>query len=215
MNPQDPREKAFQYLKNILHKETLQKNLLFTSLFVMTFESLRDMIIDNPRGFYCSNWKIKGGKIQTEHTPDYKASVIALCKKNNFTASLRWFRDRGAIANQDIKLIEDIGHRRDAFAHELFSLVVNGIPESDLDLWAELFRLYKQIDHWWTVNYACLVDPKTGEIIDPSNASDACSMASVMLDMVLDVAFLGNEDHYKDFLAMFEHSTSEKGRSNA
>lgn len=88
MSLQERQDEIIAALSNILDKETLQKNITVTSLFVLFFETLKDYAIDKLRDLYCvESVQFKNGKFIYQENDRYKSHVRAL-DKDYFYASL-------------------------------------------------------------------------------------------------------------------------------
>jgi len=77
MSLQVRKDKVLKMFENILNKDVLQSNILLMSLFVLFFETLKDFIIDRPRGFYCfDSCEMKDAKFVYKENDTYKKSEM-------------------------------------------------------------------------------------------------------------------------------------------
>ena len=50
----ETQKKALEMIENVVTPENLQLTVSFTSLFVLVFECFKDMVIDRPKEFFCT-----------------------------------------------------------------------------------------------------------------------------------------------------------------
>lgn len=190
-------QKAFETYANILNKDVLRNTISTTSMYLLLFETFKDMVIDRLRDFYSHDFKFNDGKIISPESENYKNKVKMLDKKI-FFASLKWFQQNNVISAEDISIVLEIEKRRNAFVHELFNVICDGIKEDDINKMETLITLYRKIDSWWIYN----VEVDWDEIKNPElvKQEDCVSGAAVMLQMILDIGLLEQEHKYKDWL---------------
>ena len=199
-------------LENVFVQEKLQKTISFASLFVLTFECFKDMVIDRPRSFYClSNMRFEDGKCICPETDEYKHEVRNLEKKP-LHASMRWFVSRGAIVDSDLQRVVEIELRRNDFVHELFNTVNYGISELDIQLFADLISIYKKIDSWWIYN----VEIDWDEIKDTDSVKmeECFSCALAMIDAMVSILLKGEGDTYRKCYMQIKDAVTGKVGNN-
>ena len=148
----EAQKKALEMIENVMTPENLQLTVSFTSLFVLVFECFKDMVIDRPKEFFCTEKiEFKEDKIVYYETEKYKREVKDLANKP-FESSLRWFAKHGVITEFDVNKALSIELRRHSFVHELYNVVHKGISDEDIKLLADLISIYKKIDSWWIYN---------------------------------------------------------------
>ena len=204
----ETQKKALEMIENVVTPENLQFTVSFTSLFVLVFECFKDMVIDRPKEFFCTEKiEFKEDKIVYYETEKYKREVKNLAKKP-FEASLRWFANHKVITEYDVNKALAIELRRHSFVHELYNVVHNGISDEDTQLLADLVSIYKKIDSWWIYN----VEIDWDEIKDPDNVKqDECISSSlVMIDVMINILLKGEGETYRECLAQIKETVTSK-----
>ena len=97
----------------------LLHNLILCSLYLAAYELLKSSVIDHLKNFFsdCS----QDGKRQLGQ--DYGKHVSVLNPKDSFHASCLWFKQNGALNDDDLAELERIRKHRNAIAHELPSFI--------------------------------------------------------------------------------------------
>ena len=204
----ETQKKALEMIENVVTPENLQFTVSFTSLFVLVFECFKDMVIDRPKEFFCTEKiEFKEDKIVYYETEKYKREVKNLAKKP-FEASLRWFANHKVITEYDVNKALAIELRRHSFVHELYNVVHNGISDEDTQLLADLVSIYKKIDSWWIYN----VEIDWDEIKDTDNVKqDECISGSLMMiDVMINILLKGEGESYRECLAQIKETVTSK-----
>ena len=204
----EAQKKALEMIENVMTPENLQLTVSFTSLFVLVFECFKDMVIDRPKEFFCTEKiEFKEDKIVYYETEKYKREVKNLAKKP-FEASLRWFAKHGVITEFDVNKALSIELHRHSFVHELYNVVHNGVSDEDIQFLADLIAIYKKIDSWWIYN----VEIDWDEIKDPNNVKqDECISGSLMMiDVMINILLKGEGDTYRECLAQIKETVRSK-----
>ena len=204
----EAQKKALEMIENVVTPENLQFTVSFTSLFVLVFECFKDMVIDRPKEFFCTEKiEFKEDKIVYYETEKYKREVRKLANKP-FEASLRWFANHKVITEFDVNKALSIELHRHSFVHELYNVVHNGISDDDIKLLAELISIYRKIDSWWIYN----VEIDWDEIKDPNNVKqDECISGSLMMiDVMINILLKGEGESYRECLAQIKETVTSK-----
>ena len=204
----ETQKKALEMIENVMTPENLQFTVSFTSLFVLVFECFKDMVIDRPKEFFCTEKiEFKEDKIVYYETEKYKREVRKLANKP-FEASLRWFANHKVITESDVNKVLSIELRRHSFVHELYNVVHNGISDDDIKLLADLISIYRKIDSWWIYN----VEIDWDEIKDPNNVKqDECISGSLMMiDVMINILLKGEGESYRECLAQIKETVTSK-----
>ena len=204
----ETQKKALEMIENVVTPENLQFTVSFTSLFVLVFECFKDMVIDRPKEFFCTEKiEFKEDKIVYYETEKYKREVRKLANKP-FEASLRWFANHKVITEFDVNKALSIELHRHSFVHELYNVVHNGISDDDIKLLAELISIYRKIDSWWIYN----VEIDWDEIKDPNNVKqDECISGSLMMiDVMINILLKGEGESYRECLAQIKETVTSK-----
>ena len=208
VNNERSSKKALEMIENVMTPENLQFTVSFTSLFVLVFECFKDMVIDRPKEFFCTEKiEFKEDKIVYYETEKYKREVRKLANKP-FEASLRWFANHKVITEFDVNKALSIELHRHSFVHELYNVVHNGISDDDIKLLADLISIYRKIDSWWIYN----VEIDWDEIKDPNNVKqDECISGSLMMiDVMINILLKGEGESYRECLAQIKETVTSK-----
>ena len=204
----EAQKKALEMIENVVTPENLQFTVSFTSLFVLVFECFKDMVIDRPKEFFCTEKiEFKEDKIVYYETEKYKREVRKLANKP-FEASLRWFANHKVITESDVNKVLSIELRRHSFVHELYNVVHNGVSNEDIQFLADLISIYKKIDSWWIYN----VEIDWNDIEYPDNVKqDECISSSlVMIDVMINILLKGEGESYRECLAQIKETVTSK-----
>ena len=100
-------------------------------------------------------WNIEDGEIIGS---EYKLKVLSL-NNSVLYASLSWLQTRGAINQIDIESFEALKKLRNALAHNLPQLVLQGIDFKIQDNFQKLLELLRKIEVWWIVEFEIPTNP--------------------------------------------------------
>ncbi|MDP3650677.1 MAG: hypothetical protein Q8R67_03235 [Rhodoferax sp.] len=87
--------------ERFLDPEVVRPSLFLATMFITTFEILKDSIVDRTRDFYSHGWDENGPVIG----PDYQREVAARSKSILY-ASLDWLREHEAVDEADLHTFE-------------------------------------------------------------------------------------------------------------
>lgn len=170
----------------LLNPEIFKTNLILSSIFIAYFENSTDYIIDQPRSFFCNGFDIEKGDIID---PEYKIKVLSLDKKP-INASLLWFKELGAINDDDIETFEILRRYRNKLSHELSKILFEEGIESSLysENLAKLFELRIKIEKWWFFFFEIeFIDIDTTEDLNPKDVTTGGEMIyQLFMDLLSD-----------------------------
>ena len=181
--------------ERFLNPEVLKNNLILGSIYITSFEMLKDSIITKLKDFFIDGID-ENGFIYSDR---YKTKVLTL-HKNPLQASLIWLQDMEAIDNNDIQKFEKIKTFRNKLAHEMLDFIAN-LPEDDLlELFNDMINLLTKIGRWWIVNVEIPINPDyDGQNI---NEDEITPGINITLQLLFDIA-LGNEEEAKKYYDEF------------
>ena len=191
------------WLENLVHKDYLQDNLTFTSLYIALFENMTEYVVSSVKDFLC-DIGIRDGKIFCEETDEYRRQIrkrMVDDKGNRDTtkASFLWLIDHGAITSADFNSFLQIKQVRNKYAHELSEVITTGITESEVSLLFDMHSLYRKISGWFFVEIEA---PITGyEIPENADIDDIQSATNVMFSIMLDVLYNGKSEEYQSIIS--------------
>ncbi len=140
--------------ERFLDPDVVRPSLFIATMFITTFEILKNSIVDRTRDFYTNGWGEEGPIVGSE----YKAEVAAR-NKSVLYASLDWLREHEAIDDADLQRFEDLKKTRNLLAHRLFDVVTGQAESNHTDQFSLLVALLKKIEVWWVVNVEIPTNP--------------------------------------------------------
>lgn len=135
-------------LQNLFDEHILKRNIEFAALFVLNYESIKEYVVDQVRGFYAESIVFNGDEPKYKESDEYKKQVRNLDTKID-TASMKWFMNAGAITEQELDLYHVCRKRRNDITHELLKNLYSGFHENDVALFRSMVHLYQKLDNWW------------------------------------------------------------------
>ncbi len=185
--------------ETFLNPATLRPNLIAASVYITAFELLKTAIVDRIKSFYTHGFDRNGGHID----PEYDSEVLSRNRSHVF-ASLEWLKEMHAIDDADMAVFERVKKLRNELAHELTSILFQGLPADLVERLTEMISLLDKIERWWIVNVEIPINPdlKGLEI----NESQVIPGPIMGLRLLLDIA-LGSEEESKKHLEGFTKRT--------
>lgn len=188
-------------LDEFLKPESLRQKLIQASVFIAVYENFKSSIVDNVKYFYCIGFE--DGK---ELIRGYEENVLSRVKsKNNrqIKATLLWYKEHGAISNQDIEKFKTMTDLRNVLSHELLGKLLEGLPENILDVYFDMIALFEKITKWWIMEIEVPTSPDfTPEQYDEIAWEGVTSVALEFIKMMTDIAFTGNEEYLEQLRKM-------------
>ncbi len=140
--------------ERFLDPDVVRPSLFMTTMFITTFEILKNSIVDRIRDFYSLGCSEEGWTV----CPEYEAKVLAR-NKSAVYASLNWLLEQQEINDGVLKTFEILKKSRNLLAHQIFA-VVTGLAESNhTDQFHVLIELLRKIEVWWVVNVEIPTNP--------------------------------------------------------
>lgn len=172
--------------ERFLDPEVVKPSLFMATMFITTFEILKNSIVDRIRDFYLIGWSKEGNTL----SPEYAAKVLSR-NKSAVYASLNWLLEQQAIDESDLATFELLKKTRNLLAHKLFDVVTGQAESPHQEQFNVLVELLQKIEVWWVVN----VEVPTNPDYDDEDIDEAGIVpgAILSLQMLLHVAS-GNTD---------------------
>jgi hypothetical protein len=189
-------QKTLPSWDKFLNPETLRSNLLAASIFITSYEVLKDSIIDQILSFYTHGFD-QNGPIVSE---SYKSKVLALdSKSNSLRASIAWLKANGVINAKDEQTIADLTQHRNEVAHQLPTFLSQADHNVELSKLEDLIELVKKIDRWWIVNVELAIQDEIDvNLVDQERIMSGHMM---FLHLLLTASSGADSDQlYKEFL---------------
>lgn len=167
--------------ERFLDPEVVRPSLFLATMFITTFEILKDSIVDDVRGFYTNGFDKHGPTVGAE----YQSKVLSK-NKSPLYASLLWLRENDAIGDDDLITFEKLKSTRNQLAHQLFAVVTGQVGSAHETQFTELVALLRKIGVWWVVNVEIPTNPDfDGQEIDEAGIVPG---AVLSLQMLIEVA---------------------------
>lgn len=140
--------------ERFLDPDVVRPSLFLATMFVTTFEILKNCAVDRIKDFYSNGFDQAGPIV----SPDYQQKVVSR-NKSILYASLDWLKEYEVIDDHDLETFEQLKKTRNQLAHQLFD-VVTGQVESDHQAQFEiLVELLRKIEVWWVINVELATNP--------------------------------------------------------
>lgn len=140
--------------ERFLDPEIVKPSLFMATMFITTFEILKNSVVDRIKDFFSDGWSAEG----TTQSPEYKDKVLSR-NKSVVYASLDWLHDQQAISDKDLKTFEQLKETRNVLAHQLFEVVTGQSKSNHTDQFPALVELLRKIEVWWIVNVEIPTNP--------------------------------------------------------
>lgn len=173
-----------------LDPENLKDGLIFSSLYIATYESFKGYVMEEVK-FFFNNGFDNGKYIFSD---SYNSDVLSK-DKSAVKATLLWLKEHGAIEDRDIEIFDELRKYRNKLAHELMGLLFEGLPEELPDKFIELIKLRVKIEKWWILNIEIPTNPNFDADIDISD-KDITTSSQIFNQLILDML---SEDENKAF----------------
>jgi hypothetical protein len=137
-----------------LDPENLKGNLMFSSLYIASFEAFKDYVVDTVKFFFNT------GFADGEYTFSEKYNTKVKTKdKSILKATLLWLKELDAINDTDIENYDILMQYRNKLSHELMTLLFKGLPEELPEKFSQLIQLRIKIEKWWIMNIEIPTNP--------------------------------------------------------
>ena len=140
--------------ERFLDPDVVRPSLFMATMFITTFEILKNSIVDRIRDFYSIGWSEVGVTL----SPEYKAKVLSRDKSPVY-ASLNWLHENQVINDDDLETFEKLKNTRNLVAHQLFDIVTGQAESNHTEQFQVLVDLLRKIEVWWVVNVELATDP--------------------------------------------------------
>ncbi|WP_341303246.1 hypothetical protein [Pseudomonas sp. TMP25] len=148
--------------ERFLDPDVVKPSLFLATMFITTFEILKNSVIDHLRNFYANGCDENGPTI----SPEYQSRVLSR-NKSALYASFEWMQESGAIDRRDLEQYEELKKTRNLLAHQLFAVVTGQIESKHEAQFEELVELLRKIEVWWVINLDIATNPDfDGQEID-------------------------------------------------
>ena len=167
--------------ERFLDPDVVRPSLFLATMFITSFEILKDSVVDRICGFYTNGFDENGPLVG----PEYQTEVASK-NRSILYASLHWLREHEVIDDGDLEVFEQLKRTRNQLAHQLFASVTGQIESHHEAQFEVLVALLRKIEVWWVVNFEIPTNPDfDGQEIDET---DIVPGAILSLQMLIQVA---------------------------
>lgn len=142
------RTKNLKDWEKFLDADEMKSNLIRASLYLFSYELLKNTIVDKIKDFYMTGFD-ENGFIYSKEYKEKVANRKVDGKQNIFLSSLHWLEEIGAITKNDISEISSIREMRNTVAHQIDKILTDS--EFNIDSYKEekMFDYIDKIERWW------------------------------------------------------------------
>ena len=140
--------------EKFLDPEFVKPSLFMATMFITSFEILKNVVVDRVKDFYVTEWSQE----RMTYSEDYRKRVLSK-NKSPVYASLLWLEEADAISSSDIETYEKLKLTRNLLAHQLFEVVTGQVDSDHHEQFEVLIALLKKIEVWWIVNMEIPCNP--------------------------------------------------------
>ena len=185
---------------------------MLASIYISTFEILKDSIISRIKDFYWTGFDKNGDIID----PKYKIDVLS---KNSsiLYASLGWLKEAEAISDDDIEKFNLVKKRRNDIAHEMYQMLSKGLPADFSERFNDIVSLLRKIEKWWIkleAETGLFNIDENGKLVDVDisdvDLDESIPLSIVNLKMLIDIA-IGPDEKSRDYFNEFIEMTRNGG----
>lgn len=180
---------AVEPWEKLFNPEALRKNLVAASIYLASYEMLREALIGHLRGFFGDDWTPDGG---WKKSPEYIEEVLSLDKKE-MVACAKWFKNSNALTEDDLLMLKELANQRNIVAHEMHNII--GMPGKEVSIphLLAMHALTIKIDNWWIRNVEIPSNPEFDDVaLTEDDLQRACSGRNAVMQMLIQVA-LGDD----------------------
>jgi hypothetical protein len=190
--------------ERFLNPEVLRPNLMLASIYIATYEILKDSIISRIKDFYATGFDGVNDIID----PRYNSDVLSKSKSPLY-ASLEWLKESQAITDDDVDLFDRVKKYRNDIAHEISRMLSEGLPADFAECFNDMISLLSKIEKWWIINVEMQIDPDLMKMEVTEDQIIPGPIAS--LKIMIDVALGSDEEskyYFNEFMKNFPKSDS-------
>ncbi|MFE3867377.1 hypothetical protein ACFX5E_04710 [Flavobacterium sp. LS2P90] len=142
---------------DILNENQIKSKLIFSTIFITSFELLSNLIITNLKGHICYDCII----LKSDNSFDFKDCEIYLNtiknikhkelknSKNEFYSCCKWYLKEEIIDLNEFNKIQEIRKYRNKLSHDFTNILLNNEIEINEELIIELKIILQKIGEFW------------------------------------------------------------------
>jgi hypothetical protein len=194
-----------------LNPDTVYYNFMLSSLYITSYDLLKNSIISQIESFYTNGFDQNGFILDKK----YKTDVLNLdSNKNKLQASILWLEKNNVISEEDKIKFGKIRDQRNELAHKTLEILTDSEKEIDINLLLEIKYLLKKIDQWFILEVEIPTNPyMTKEEYESIDKNNVQSMSMIYLDYLMHTIF-GKEDEKDKMFEVFKKTIMKKYGEN-
>jgi hypothetical protein len=194
-----------------LNPDTVYYNFMLSSLYITSYDLLKNSIISQIETFYLNEFDQNGFIVDKK----YKTDVLDLDpNKNKLQASILWLEKNNAISEEDTIKFKKIRDQRNELAHKTLEILTDSEKEIDTNLLLEIKYLLKKIDQWFILEVEIPTSPyMTKEEYESIDKDNVQSMSMIYLDYLMYTIF-GEKDEKDKMFEIFKNTIMKKYGEN-
>lgn len=178
----DMNENAYESWLKFLNPKTFRENLDRSGIYLIVYELFLSTLIGQPKDFY--NISILG----EEGEERYANRVLKHDSKHPFNASILWWKEMGAINDEEIGLIHEFRKHRNEIAHGIHHFLMNSDYLIRLDLLLNMIDLLVKMDQWWIREIEIPTNPDFDDIeLTKEDYEKSMSGNMIILSLILPI----------------------------
>ena len=145
MNDQNKQDHGW---KKFFDSDGIKSNLVRTSLYLFSYELLKNSIVDKIKDFYMVGFDAN----EYIYSEDYNKKVVnrkIKGKQNIYLSSLLWLEESGAISKYDVEELSNLREYRNTVAHNVDRILTDSDFNLDITKEQRIFEFIRQIELWW------------------------------------------------------------------
>jgi hypothetical protein len=143
------KDKHLKDWDKFLDTEGVKRNLIKVSLYLFSYELLKNSVVEHIRDLYTTGFDKDKGDIISKDYVDKVVNRKIEGKQNIFLSSLYWLKENGAISKDDIEEIIAIKKFRNDVAHRTDRILADSDLNFNEDQERRIFELIRKIELWW------------------------------------------------------------------
>lgn len=196
---------GLEYYENLFNETNLKDNLVFSSIFITVFESVKETMIQRVKSFLC-DFKYEDGDFIEIESLRYKElrkrKIKEIGKPNVFFSTLLWLVEEGCLNDTDYKTMLTARDIRNNYAHNLFNVLGIGVTDSDIEVLIKMLAVYSKFDSWWIVQIEIPISGEySKEDYENIDTSNCFSLQQYFINAIIDIVLADkNKEQYSKFL---------------
>ena len=180
--------------KKFLNPNTLKDNLISVSLYIMTFEIMKDNIEGKVDTFFNVSYSDNKKNISDE----YNNEVLSLLSRKEKTyyvlGSLRWLKNMNIFDENDLEIYEELRLYRNDLTHDFQKYLIDIDNNFEIKKMKLLANLFVKLEKKWIKEFEICLNPDFD--YNDVRLEDISSMQILVLNLISDIALNNEPDEF-------------------